>query len=359
MKPRAEGPLVLHEGRAEVDGGTMQEPGFIRLQVVAEVEGKEYRGVGTAGFAPEAIRPVATLPEDFSAYWAEAIEKARSIPLQLTMTLLPDRSTLEVNVYHVSFQNERPGSRIFGMLSVPAAPGQYPLVLEVPGAGIRPYAPNVGAAQRGVIHLAIGIHGIPVNMEPRVYSDLFGAALANYWTFGLDSRDTYYYRRVILGAVRAGDFLMGLPQADARHYGVYGSSQGGALAIITAALDERITRLGAIHPALSDHEGFLHGRAGGWPHLFADWNPLNRQPEKIETARYYDVVNFARFVRVPGFYTWGFNDAVCPPTSMYAAYNVIEAPKELFLVRETAHWTYPEQWERVLSSLIDGFAGRE
>ena len=58
---------------------------------------------------------------------------------------------------------------------------------------------------------------------------------------------------------------------------------------------------------------------------------------------YYDVVNFARNVKVPGMYTWGFNDDVCPPTSMYAAYNLIPAKKELYLALETGHWTFPEQ----------------
>ena len=39
----------------------------------------------------------------------------------------------------------------------------------------------------------------------------------------------------------------------------------------------------------------------------------------------------------------GFNDETCPPTSMYAAYNVINAPKSLHLALETGHWTFPEQ----------------
>ncbi|MEZ4700434.1 MAG: acetylxylan esterase [Rhodothermales bacterium] len=354
MDPAASGPLQLKEGRATIDGGTLREPGFIRMQVIVDYQGKEYRGAGTAGFSPESIQPTAVLPDDFMAFWEQAIQQAREVPLDAKMTLLPEYSTVDVNVYHVSFQNDRRGGRIYGMLSMPAAPGRYPMVLQVPGAGVRPYSPNVGVAQRGVIHLAIGIHGIPVNLDPQVYRDLAGGAVASYWTFGLDRRDAYYYKRVILGAVRAGDFLNSLPEADGSHYGVYGGSQGGALSIITAALDPRITRLSAIHPAMADHEGYLHGRAGGWPHLFAPRNHQNT-PEKVETARYYDVVNFARHLRVPGYYTWGFNDNVCPPTSMYAAYNVIEAPKQLVVLHETAHWTYPEQWEAALDHLIEGF----
>jgi cephalosporin-C deacetylase len=73
----------------------------------------------------------------------------------------------------------------------------------------------------------------------------------------------------------------------------------------------------------------------------------HRTPEKIATLGYYDVVNFARRVKAPGLYSWGFNDETCPPTSMYAAYNVITAPKQLLLALETGHNTVPEQMERI------------
>jgi cephalosporin-C deacetylase len=72
--------------------------------------------------------------------------------------------------------------------------------------------------------------------------------------------------------------------------------------------------------------------------------PLShRSSDKIETSRYYDVVNFARRVKVPGLYSWGYNDETCPPTSMYSAYNVIPGPKKLLLALETGHNNIPEQ----------------
>ena len=83
-------------------------------------------------------------------------------------------------------------------------------------------------------------------------------------------------------------------------------------------------------------------RAGGWPHYFRNRAP---KPGEVETLAYYDVVNFARRITVPGYYTWGFNDITCPPTSMYSAYNVTNAPKDLHLYLETGHWTFPEQME--------------
>jgi cephalosporin-C deacetylase len=37
---------------------------------------------------------------------------------------------------------------------------------------------------------------------------------------------------------------------------------------------------------------------------------------------------------------------------MYAAYNVITAPKQLLSVPETGHWNYPEQSEKATAWLL-------
>ena len=63
------------------------------------------------------------------------------------------------------------------------------------------------------------------------------------------------------------------------------------------------------------------------------------------------MVNFARRVKVPGLYSWGYNDETCPPTSMYSAYNVIPGPKKLLLTLETGHNNIPEQVAEVDSWL--------
>jgi cephalosporin-C deacetylase-like acetyl esterase len=326
----------------------MKNPGFLRCIVTVPLNDKIYRGLATAAFDPLSIRPAAVNPADFIDFWEQAKAESAKIPLDSKMVLLPERCTENVNVYQVNIENYRYGARVYGILCVPKKEGKYPAILKVPGAGIRPYNGDEATAEKGFITLEIGIHGIPVTMDPAVYYNLEAGALSQYWNVDLDDRDHYYYKRVYLGCVRANDFLTSLPQFDGVNLGVTGGSQGGALSIITAALDPRVKYLAAFYPALCDLTGYLHGRAGGWPHLFYKKNlSFNNKKEKIETAGYYDVVNFARLLKVPGMYSWGFNDETCPPTSMYAAYNVITAPKSLFLSQETGHWTYPEQSEKL------------
>ena len=269
--------------------GKMNVPGFFQCKVTAHVNGRTYEGLAKVAYAPEKIVATAQLPEDFNRFWANAIEKARQTPLRPTMELLPERCT-----------------------------------------------------EKGAITLEIGIHGIPVTMEQGYYDKLFNGALWEYWKMNRDDREASYYYRVVLGSVRAVDFICSLPEYNGQALGVTGFSQGGALSVITAALHNAVTCYAAIHPAMCDHSGFLHHRAGGWPHYFYQQSPTEAQRQ---TAAYYDVVNFARQLKVPGWFSWGYNDEVCPPTSMFSAYNSITAPKEFHPYLETGHFWYQEQYD--------------
>lgn len=328
---------------------SMKTPGFYRLKVTAHVNGKDYEGLCTAGFSPEKIQPKAKCPDDFDKFWKETLERARWNDLDPTKRLLPERCTKDVNVYEVSFVNDKPGSRIYGILCLPVKPGKYPALLRVPGAGVRPYSGDVWTASQGAITLEIGIHGIPVTMEQNVYDRMLDGCLNNYWDTNLDNPDRNYYKRVVTGAVRAVDYIASLPEWNGTSCGVTGSSQGGFLSLATAALDKRITFLGAVHDAMCDYESEVEGIAGGWPHYFYNGE---KQEARIKGARYYDGVNFARRVTCPGWYSFGYNDDVVPPNSSYGTYNIITAPKTLSVYQKTGHYWYQEQWDEWLEWLF-------
>ena len=317
-----------------------------------EKDGRSYRGLATAGFRPDLIKPTTQDPADFDKFWADGKAELAKLSIDAKFEPLPAYSTANVDVYQVNFQNvgreTNAPSRIYGILAIPKAtrPNQkFPAVLSVPGAGIRPYKGNLTLAEKGIITLQMGIHGIPVNLDQTVYDNLAAGALKRYMFDGLDDKNDYYYRRVFLGCLRANDLIASLPQFDGVNLAVMGGSQGGALAIMTAALDTRVKGLAVWVPALSDLTGDIYNRAGGWHRVFKD--SKNRTKEKIETTQYFDTVNFARRLKVPGLYTFGYNDETCPPTSMFAAYNSVIAPKKLILALETGHALTNEQSARI------------
>lgn len=357
MYPNTKKTLVLKDGTMKWSG-EMKTPGFYRLKVVAHVDGKDYEGLCTAAFSPEKIKPFAQEPKDFDDFWKKALDEARQIDLNPTKVLLPERCTKDVNVYEVSYHNNRWGSKMYGILSIPVKPGKYPALLRVPGAGVRPYSGDTYTAPGKCIVLEIGIHGVPVTMEQKVYDDLANAALNGYWDTNLENPDRNAYKRVVTGAVKGVDMIASLDEWDGKTVGVTGSSQGGFLSLAVAALDKRVTFLAAVHDAMCDYEAELHGVAGGWPHYFyhAKMNAITKA--RLEGARYYDGVNFARRITVPGWYSFGYNDEVVPPTSAYGLYNTIKAPKILSLYQMTGHFWYQEQWDEWLEFLTNHLLGK-
>lgn len=336
------GTLLLKRGTAKIDVGTSRAPGFRQLLVKAKYLGNTYSGQVKVGFSPERIQPTAALPADFRAFWAQAKAEAARVPMDAQLTYLPAYSTAAVGVYLLSLQHYRTGQRLYGYLCKPKAPGKYPVLLQPPGAGVKPMIPYTAYAEQGYISLSIEIHGYSPLLSDQEY-DALRKTVGVYQTQNLEDRDTYYYKRVYLGCVRALDYLCGLPEFDGKNVVVTGGSQGGGLAIVTAGLDERVTALAAFYPALCDLTGYQHGRAGGWPHLLAKHEVADDvQAAQIRTMGYYDVVNFAKQLTAPGFYSWGYNDNTCPPTSVYAAVNAVQAPKTIVITPIAGHWRFEE-----------------
>ncbi len=336
---------VLKDGTLKLTG-TMRQPGFYRVDVTAHVDGKDYKGACGAAFSPEKLQPSTVMPDDFQSFWQDAIAEARKTDLDPTKRLLPERCTKDVNVYEVSFQNERWGSRTYGILCVPVKEGKYPALLRVPGAGVRPYGGDVYTASQGAVTLEIGIHGIPVTMEQKVYDNLHNGALNGYWEFNMDSREKHYYHHVIIGCIRAIDYIEACTPWNHHELGVSGSSQGGFLTLATAGLDKRVTYYAPVHAAICDLTNYQRGAACGWPHYFY-WNKGKGQEKQIEVSRYYDGVNFARLItdQQTGWFSFGYNDDVVPPTTAWATYNTVKGPKEISPYQATWHFWYQEQWD--------------
>ncbi len=355
-KPLSSGTLTTTDQDARIDAGTLKEPGFLRMIATvspdpnAQPAATPSRAVGTAAFSPEKIKPAAVEPPDFDAFWQRGKDALAAIPMDAQRTPYGPKTTDAINAYLVSFQTVKGAggggsSRFYGILAEPKKEGKYPAMLRLPGAGVYGVGTIWQESHENAIVLSVGIHGIPLDLDNSFYSNLRAGALDDYSGFNLDNKDLYYYRRVYLSMVRAVDYLTSLPNWDGKTVVVKGDSQGGALSIITAALDPRVKALAAFHPALSDMSGYAHGRVGGWPHIFR--NPINRTKDKLDTAGYYDVVNFAKRVRVPGIYSWGYNDESCMPTTTYSAYNSVSAEKTLTLQLATGHSIAPAQKARV------------
>lgn len=336
------GTIKLQDGKALLNIGSMSEPGFKDCRLKVKLDGEEYFHHIKVGFEPEKLKPYTAYPDDFIDFWENAKEEAAKCPMEVTKTFVPEYSSNLVDCYLVKIQTFKRTQYIYGYLSVPKGEGVYPAVFSPPGAGVKPMDPmkDIFYAENGFIRFDMEIHGIRPDLDAETYGEIsraFGNGNNSYLVNGLDDRDSYYMKKVYLSCIRALDYLTSLPEWDGKNLIAQGGSQGGALALITAGLDSRITACAANHPALSDMAGYKAGRAGGYPHLFTKFSGMDT-PEKLKTLEYYDVVSFARHIRIPVFMTWGFNDNVCPPTTSYIVYNLLKAQKEALITPVNEHW---------------------
>lgn len=355
------GEVIMKHGRAVIDMGTRNTPGFRDLRLSAVVDGKKYVHHVKVGFSVDEIRPFTREPADFMDFWNRNIEDMRAVPLSYTKEKAEEYCTDKIDCYLLKIRLNKQNQSVYAYLFYPknAQKGSCPVVLCPPGAGIKTIKEPLRHkyyAEHGFIRMEIEIHGLDPRLSKETFDDItkaFNGRENGYLYNGLQDPDRYYMKRVYLSLIRCLDLLTALPEWDGRNLIVQGGSQGGALAIVAAGLDRRVTQCIVNHPALSDMAAYSAGRTGGYPHfnkvdgMFTDRN--------MRTMAYYDVVNFARHVTADVYMTWGYNDNTCPPTTSYAVWNTFTCPKEALITPINEHWTSDDteyrQMEWVLKKL--------
>lgn len=355
------GEVIMKHGRAVIDMGTRNTPGFRDLRLSAVVDGKKYVHHVKVGFSVDEIRPFTREPADFIDFWNRNIEDMRAVPLSYTKEKAEEYCTDKIDCYLLKIRLNKQNQSVYAYLFYPknAQKGSCPVVLCPPGAGIKTIKEPLRHkyyAEHGFIRMEIEIHGLDPRLPKETFDDItkaFNGRENGYLYNGLQDPDRYYMKRVYLSLIRCLDLLTALPEWDGRNLIVQGGSQGGALAIVAAGLDRRVTQCIVNHPALSDMAAYSAGRTGGYPHfnkvdgMFTDRN--------MRTMAYYDVVNFARHVTADVYMTWGYNDNTCPPTTSYAVWNTFTCPKEALITPINEHWTSDDteyrQMEWVLKKL--------
>lgn len=350
LQPDKHGSVKLKNGRAVINMGTKKTPGFRDMKLSVSLDGKTYEHHIKVGFSVDKIKPYTQEPQDFRSFWQKNVEELKQVPLSYTKELYKDYCTDKIDCYLVKLQIDNMGHSMYGFLFYPknAQPGKHPVVLCPPGAGIKTIKDpmrNKYYAENGFVRFEVEIHGL----DPRISSETFGEINrafndrnGGYLANGLENKDIYYMKHVYVGLVRCIDFLTSLPEWDGKNVAVQGGSQGGALSIIAAGLDSRVTQCVANHPALSDMAGYAaKGGTGGYPHFCRQPQILSNK-DCLNTLAYFDVVNFARYVKAPTYLTWGYNDVTCPPTTSYAVWNTLKCTKESLLTPINEHWTTTE-----------------
>jgi cephalosporin-C deacetylase len=261
-------------------------------------------------------------PEDFEQFWHETVDSADAVPLIPRLDLVPMRSTPEVETYEIHYQSLG-GLTVAGWYCRPRTTYMsppYPALITMPGYMAEPELPKSWAR--------LGYAAIGVAPRGKLRSNQsFNPGYPGLLLHEISDRHTYSYRGVYVDAMRAIDFALSRPEVDPKRIGIRGSSQGGALAIVSAALRPNVVKcaavgapfLAGIMTALDLTHSYPYEELNEFLRLF----PEKRQAVRL-TVSYFDVINFAAGVRCPILLSVGLMDDCCPPETGLALAEALE-----------------------------------
>jgi len=289
--------------------------------------------------------PPLTREPDFDEFWKGTLAESAAAPLNPRLQQV-DYPAIGARVYEAFYDGWR-GARICAWYVVPEGKGPFPGLVQYHG-----YSGSKGEAYsylmwalQGYAVLAVDVRGQSGNsVDPTLYST---GHVSGWMTQGILNPEEYYYRGVYVDCVRAIELLASFPKVDAQHIGVTGGSQGGALTLAAAALNHRPVVAMPEMPYLC-HFRRAVDMAVRMPYLEIS-NYIKRWPKRADqvwrTLTYFDNMNLAPWITCPVLMDVGLQDDICPPSSVYAAYNKIQSPKEMKVYPYHNHEGVDAHWE--------------
>jgi cephalosporin-C deacetylase len=297
-------------------------------------------------------------PADFDAYWDRALKKLShttdDIELKKASFDVPN-----VQCHHLYFTGVG-GDRIHAKLLRPVGVKSGPAVLVFHG-----YSGDAGDWTWHLAYVGAGftVAALDCRGQGGASEDRGGArgtTLRGHIIRGLDdSPDRLLFRQVFLDTAQLARIVMDLDEVDPDRVGTTGSSQGGGLALACAALAPQTRRCVAIYPFLSDYKRLwqLDVTQSAYAEIedyFKHHDPTHsREDEVFARLGYIDVRHLAPRITADTMIITALSDPVCPPSTQFAAYNAIQAKKQMVVYPDFGHETLPGSSDRGFTHLLE------
>ncbi len=284
-------------------------------------------------------------PDDFDTFWQQTLAETAELPMNAKFDLV-DEGLKTIDAYDVTFAGFG-GQPVKGWFLLPRQRAEpLPCVVQYLGySGGRGFLldllawPSLGFAYfvmdtrgQGWAH---GRPGTTVDIAPQGT----GSHVPGFMTQGILDPYTYYYRRVFVDAVRALTLMRRQPAVIPDRIAITGGSQGGGITLAVAGLDT------AVPVAMPDVPFLCHYRRATELIETDPYNEIARycatHRDQVETVfhtlSYFDGVNFAARAKAKALFSVGLMDNICPPSTVYAAYNHYSGDKEIAVYNYNNH----------------------
>lgn len=334
------GSLDLSKGPVKIET-SLTSPGMVRVEIHPPSGAKQAFGninTGGAGVVvlgaavdPTKIQPVIGRPPDFDAFWEAKLKLLDRIPTNAVVT--PKESGVADVDYATIKLDNIGGAHVYGQIAKPKRGGKFPALVIFQWASAPYPLPKQWVTDRaaeGWLAMNIEPHDVPSDM-PQAFYDALPQMIKEYQKVNNSDRDHNYFLQMYLGDYRALEYLAGRPDWDGRTLVVNGISMGGQQSLVMAGLNPRVSAVVVNVPAGSDANAAQHNRMAGYP----NWDATS--PAVMETARYFDVTNFASRIKAPVMAAMGFIDELTPAIGIWTTLNQIPGVKEPVPMIDSPH----------------------
>lgn len=280
--------------------------------------------------------PTREEPKDFDSFWSQTLLETRQYPLHPIFEPVNVGLRL-LETFDVTF-NGYAGQPIKAWLLLPRQrAARLPCIVEYIGYGGGRGHPADWLlwSNAGYAHLVMDTRGQGSSWRrgdtPDLEPDGANPQFPGFMTRGILSPHTYYYRRLFADAVRAVETAQAHPAVDPLRIAITGGSQGGGVTLAVAGLVPGLAAAMPDVPFLCHYRVATEITDADPYHEITRYCKVHR--DKIETVfntlAYFDGVNFAARSNTPALFSTGLMDDVCPPRTVFAAYNHYAGPKQI------------------------------
>ena len=342
------------------------EPGIYRA--VCSVNAQETDAFNFA-IDPFKITSVNDKPADFDAFWQAAKDQLAAIDMNAQLTLIPERSNANGNVYLVEMYSIPDGLsgepvKIRGYYCEPKDGQKHPVILHFYGYDTQGYTGQVDCPYAGtnaefyLSHRGQYLNNRPAGTNlgvPEETVNIYG----DWFRYNLGEKDNYYYRGAYMDVVQAIRFMATRETSDMTKLFAEGSSQGGALTYVAAALsDYPFTAIAANVAFMGD---FADAKdipsLAYWEisdHYWVDNVPVETS---LQYLPYFDIKHMTPKISCAVLASSGLADETCPARLNLVPFNNLATPadKKEYIIEPYMGHSYPKNWFSKMNDLFERY----
>jgi cephalosporin-C deacetylase len=302
-------------------------------------------------------------PENFDQFWNDALKEMRALDAQVE--LVPaDFQSHAAECFDLYFTGAG-GARVHAKYLRPKNVTEpHPAVVVFHGysASSGDWNGYLGWVSQGYAVAALDVRGQAGKSQD--VGGTSGRTMSGHFIRGLDDAlsghpEKMLFRNVYLDCAQLAGIVMQMPEVDAERVAATGGSQGGALTLACAALEPRIKKAAAWYPFLCDFKRVweMDLASGAYQEIkdyFRAFDPLHQREDEIWTSLgYIDIQHLAPRIQAETLMIVCMMDTICPPSTQYAAFNKISAPKKTLIYPDFGHEGAPGAGDSVFQFLSD------